>query len=122
MREESDVRVDRLVRLEVKRHLLFLPFIRQDRTDEEHETVWWYTVVQLETLLGTGDGGEHRQPVHSRLDVGSGTVFLRQHRRYTRDLILQPIAQKIARYSRRILRTFGGIIRLIMDVPALRVG
>ena len=84
----NGVRVNRLVRLEVKRHLLFLPFIRQDRTDEEHETVWWYAVVQLETLLGTGDGSKDRQAIDTRLDVRGSPVLLRQHRGNTRDLVL----------------------------------
>ena len=36
-------------------------------------------VVELETSLSGGDGGKDRKPVDTRLDVGSGSVLVRQH-------------------------------------------
>ena len=64
-----DARVDGLVRLEIERDLLFLSFIREDRSNEEHEAVGWDTVIQLETLLGRGDGCKHGETIDTRLDV-----------------------------------------------------
>ncbi len=83
-----NVRVDRLVRLEVEGNLLFLAFVCEDRSDEKNEAVWRYSVVQLQSLLGGGDGSKDGKTVDSRFDVGRSTVFLRQHSRYSRDLIL----------------------------------
>ena len=70
------IRVDGLVRLKIKRHLLFLAFISQDSADEENEPVGRHSVIQLETLLSTRDGSQHRQPIDTRLDVRGRAVFL----------------------------------------------
>ena len=56
----KDARVDGLVRLEIERDLLFLSLIGQDRANEQHEAVGWYTIIQFQALLGTSDGREHR--------------------------------------------------------------
>ena len=74
--------------LKVEGHFLLLTFVRQDRPDEQHESIWGYTVVQLETLLGRRDGGEHRETINTGLDVGCRTVLLREHGRDSGDLIL----------------------------------
>ena len=76
LRKDTDVRVDRLVGLEVERDLLLLPFVRQDGTDKKHETVRRHPVVQLETLLCGRDGRKHRESVDTGLDVRSRTVLL----------------------------------------------
>ena len=76
-RKGMDIRVDRLVGLEVERDLLLLPFVRQDGSNKKHETIRRHPVVQLETLLRRGDGREHRETVDTGLDVGRSTVFLR---------------------------------------------
>ena len=72
-------RVDGLVRLKVERNLLLFAFIRQNRTDKEHETVGRDTIVKLEALLCGRDSGQNRKTIDSRLDVGRSTIFLRQH-------------------------------------------
>ena len=82
------IRVDGLVRLEIERDLLFLPLVGQNRADEQHEAVRWHTCVQLQTLLGTRNRSQNRETVDTGLDVGRSTVFLRQHRGNTRDLVL----------------------------------
>ena len=74
--------------LEIERDLLLLALIRQDRSDEQHEAIWRDTVVQLQTLLRTGDGCKHRETIDTRFDVRRSTVLLRKHGRDTRDLIL----------------------------------
>ena len=43
--------------------------------------------VELEPLLRTGDGGQHRLPVDARLDVGGGAVLVGQHGLRLRDLL-----------------------------------
>jgi hypothetical protein len=77
------------VRFEIEGDLLFFAFIGQDGTDEQHKTVGWNSIVQLQTLLGRGDGSQYGETIHSRLDVGSGTVFLCQHGLSPGDLVLQ---------------------------------
>lgn len=83
-----DVRVDGLVRLKIKRNFLFLAFVSEDRADEEHEAVGGHSVVELEPLLGAGDGCQDGETVDSGFNVGCCTVFLRQHGRRPRYLIL----------------------------------
>ena len=56
---EGNVRVDRLVGLEVERDLLLLALIRKDHTDEKHEPVRGHTVIQFETLLRRSNSGEY---------------------------------------------------------------
>ena len=85
-----DVRIDRLVGLEVEGNFLFLALIREDGADEQHQTVRGHPVVQLETLLGGCDGGEHGETVDSGFDVGGRSILLRQHGGNTGNLILQP--------------------------------
>ena len=68
------IRVDGLVGLEIERDLLFLAFIREDRTHKEHETIRRHTVIELETLLGRCNGSQDRETVDTRFDVGSGTL------------------------------------------------
>ena len=46
-RGEPNVRINGLMRLEIEGDLLFLAFVRENRADEENETVWWYSVVEL---------------------------------------------------------------------------
>ena len=43
--------------------------------------------VKLQTCLGGGDSTQHGQAVDSALDVGSGSILVRQHLGDTRDLI-----------------------------------
>jgi hypothetical protein len=76
------------VRFEIEGYLLFLAFVGQYCPDEQNQTIWRNTVVQLQPLLSTGDRGQHRQSVDPGLDVRRSTVFLRQHGRDTGDLIL----------------------------------
>ena len=96
-----DVRIDWLVRLEVEGNFLFLAFIRQDRADEQHQTVRGHPVVQLETLLGRGDGSEHGETVNPGLDVGGRSILLRQHGGDPGNLILQPkVSDRIAILAR----------------------
>jgi hypothetical protein len=77
------------VRFEIERDFLFFSFVCEDGSDEEDETVGGHSVVQLQTLLGRGDGSEHGQTIDTRLDVGRRAVFLRQHRGRPGDLVLQ---------------------------------
>ena len=74
--------------LKVERDLLFLAFIREDRTYKEHETIRRHTIVELETLLGRCDGSQDRETVDTRFDVRRRPVLLREHGRDTGDLIL----------------------------------
>lgn len=76
------------MRFKVKGDLLFLAFVGQDCSDEQDKTVWWNAVVQLQSLLGTGDRGQYRQSIDPGLDVRRSTVLLRQHGGDTGDLIL----------------------------------
>lgn len=71
--------VDRLVGLEVNVDLLLLPFLGQDGTTEDDETILRHSVVELELLLGRGDGAQNGESIHTVLDVGSGSVLIRKH-------------------------------------------
>ena len=82
------IRVNWLVGLKIERYFLFLAFICKDSPHEQNEAVWRYAVVQLQPLLGAGDGSEHRETIDTRFNVRRSTVLLRQHGRDTRDLIL----------------------------------
>lgn len=77
------------MRFEIERDLLFLAFVRKDCADEENQTIWGHAVVKLEALLGTSDSSQHREPIHTRLDVGGGTILLREHGGCTRYLVLR---------------------------------
>ena len=126
MSEEGNVRIDGLAGFKVEGDLLLFAFVGKNSADKKYEAVRWDAVVQFETLLGTGDGSKHRETIHARLDVRGSTVLLRQHSRDTRDLVLcASVAGRRASSagdrlrSRHIGRTFGGMMRLIMEVPAL---
>lgn len=86
---ERDTRIDRFMRFKVEGNFLFLAFVGKDCAYKENQTVWGHTVVELETLLGTGDSSEYRKPVHTRLDVGGCTILLCKHGRCTGYLILK---------------------------------
>jgi hypothetical protein len=86
------------MRLEIERHLLLLSLVCQDRSYEEHQTVGRYSVVELETLLRRGDGGEDGETVHSGLDVRGGSVFLSQHVGELRDLGLWSTSGLFSRF------------------------
>jgi len=60
-----------LERLKVEVDLLLLALVGEDGTAVDDESVGWDLVVELETLLGRGDGGQNRETVDARLDVGS---------------------------------------------------
>jgi hypothetical protein len=113
------------VRFKIEGDLLFLAFVCQDRSNEQDKTVWWNTIVQLQPLLGTGYRGQYGQPVDPGLDVRRGTIFLCKHGGDTGDLILGIKDGSIS--NRRLVsttnmffvHTFGGTMRLIMEVPAL---
>lgn len=66
--------VDGLERLEIDVDLSLLSFLGQDFTTVDDQTVRGDLVVQLETLLGRGNGGQDGLSVDSRLDVGGGTL------------------------------------------------
>mmetsp|Transcript_49516 Transcript_49516/g.138648 ORF Transcript_49516/g.138648 Transcript_49516/m.138648 type:complete len:245 (+) Transcript_49516:661-1395(+) len=72
-------RVDRLERLEVDRHFFFLAILGLHLAAIEDEPIGRRTVVALQTLLRRRDGGQHRKPVHARLDARRRARLLRQH-------------------------------------------
>ena len=121
---DGNSRIYGLVRFKVEGDLLFLAFIGQDCPDEQDQAVWWDTIVQLQPLLCAGDRGQYRQSVDPGLDVGRSTVLLRQHGGDTGDLLLGDKEKGVSatndqRTSHVVCRTFGGMMRLIIDVPAL---
>ena len=66
--------VDGLEGLEIDVDLSLLSFLCQDFTTVDDQTIRRDLVVQLETLLGRGNGGQDGLSVDSRLDVGGGTL------------------------------------------------
>lgn len=66
--------VDGLERFEVNVNLSLFPFRGDDFTTVDDETVGRDFVVELETLLGGGNGRQHRQTVDPGFDVRSGTL------------------------------------------------
>ena len=66
--------VDGLEGLEIDVDLSLLSFLGQDFTTVDDQTIRGDLVVQLETLLGRGNGGQDGLSVDSRLDVGGGTL------------------------------------------------
>jgi hypothetical protein len=66
--------VDGLEGLEIDVDLSLLSFLGQDFTTVDDQAVRGDLVVQLETLLGRGNGGQDGLSVDSRLDVGGGTL------------------------------------------------
>ena len=61
--------VDWAERLEVDVDLSLLAFGGQDFTTVDDESVWWYLIVELQALLGRGNGGQDGLSVHAGLDV-----------------------------------------------------
>ena len=88
--------VDGAEGLEGVGHLLLLALLVQTRAAVNDQTVWRHLGeprhesqrlrVQLQLLLGGRDGAQHGQSVHTRFDVGGGSVFTNQHVRGVRDL------------------------------------
>lgn len=66
--------VDGLEWFEVNVNLSLFPFRGDDFTTVDDETVGRDFVVELETLLGGGNGRQHRQTVDPGFDVRSGTL------------------------------------------------
>jgi len=80
--------VDGLEGLEVDVDLALLALGGQDFTTVDDEAIGRDLGVQLQALLGRGNGGQDRQTVDSGLDVGGGTELFSQHLRGARDLVL----------------------------------
>ena len=66
--------VDGLEGLEIDVDLALLSFRGNNFTTVDDQAVGGNLVVQLETLLGRGNGRQHGQTVDTRLDVGGGTL------------------------------------------------
>ena len=98
--------VDRLERLKVNVHFLLFSLLSDDGAAVNdlikdisfilcivfiplltHQTVGRHFAVELESVLDRGDGPEHREPVHSGLDVGCCPVLISQHLGHTGNLI-----------------------------------
>ena len=62
------------MRFEIKVDLLLLALVGEDRAAVDDEAVRRDAVVELEALLGRGDGGEDGEPIDARLDVGGSTL------------------------------------------------
>jgi len=88
-----NLRVDGLVRFEIERHLLFFALVCENGPDEQDEAIGRNSVVELQPLLSTCDCGKHRESINARLDVGCGSVLLRQHGGRTGYLILEATDQ-----------------------------
>ncbi|KAH3660506.1 hypothetical protein OGAPHI_007092 [Ogataea philodendri] len=71
--------IDRLERLESNGELLFFTLLSNNFTTVHNQSVWRNRIVQLEFLLGRCDCRKHRKSVHTRFDVGSGSVLISQH-------------------------------------------
>ena len=67
--------VDGLEGLEIDVDLAFLSLGSQDFTTVDDQAIRRNLVVQLETLLGRGDGGQDRLPVDTGLDIGRRALF-----------------------------------------------
>jgi len=79
--------VDRLERFKVDVHFALLPFLGDYRSAVDDEAVFWAFAVELETLLGGGDGSEDGETVDAGFDVGGGAIFVGKHLVDTGDLI-----------------------------------
>ena len=66
---EVERSVDGLEGLKVDIDPPLLSFRSDDLTTVHDQTIGWNFGVELEALLGRGDGRENRQSVNSRLDV-----------------------------------------------------
>lgn len=67
--------------LEVDVNLPLLSFRGDNFTTVNNQSIRGNLVVQLETLLGGGNGRQNGESVHSRLDVGGGTLGFAVRRR-----------------------------------------
>jgi len=81
-------RVDRLERLKVNVHFPLLPLVRDHRPGVHDEPVRGHFRVQLETLLGRGDGPQDRLSVHPGFNVRGRPVLGLEHRLGLADLRL----------------------------------
>lgn len=66
--------VDGLEGLEIDVNLSLLSFGGDNFTTVHNQSIGGNLVVQLETLLGRGNGRQDGKTVDARLDVGSGTL------------------------------------------------
>ena len=112
-------RIDGLVRLKIERNLSLLSFVGQDSTYEKYQPIGWNAIVEFKTLLGGCDRGKYGQPVDTRLDVGGRAIFLSKSCVHTRDLVLATTESDLRTLYTSLQLTFGGMIKLIIDVPAL---
>lgn len=117
----DDVRIDGFVWLKIERNLLLLSFIREDRTNINNKSIRWHSVVELQALLRACDRREHGKPVDTRFDIRRCSVLGGQHIRRLGQRGLSSNRHLInMRISwREMVHTFGGRIKLIIDVPAL---
>lgn len=69
--------VDGLEGLEIDVNLALLALCGDDFTTVDDQTIRRDLVVQLETLLGGGNGRQNGESVDARLDVGSSTLLKR---------------------------------------------
>lgn len=80
--------VDGLERLEIDVNLALLSFGGDNFTTVHDKSIGRNLVVELKTLLGRGNGRQHGETVHTRFNVGGGTVLFSQHLCGSADLIL----------------------------------
>lgn len=81
--------VDRLEGLEVDVDLPLLTLGCDDFTAVDDQAVGRDLGVELEPLLGGGNGGQDGETVDTRLDIGSGAELFSQHLGGARDLVLR---------------------------------
>ena len=67
--------VDGLERFEVDINLALLSFRGDNFTTVHDQSIGRDLVVELQTLLSRGNGRQHGESVHSRLNVGGGTLL-----------------------------------------------
>ena len=66
--------VDGLERFEVDVNLALLSFRGDNFTTVHDQSIGRDLIVELQTLLGRGNGRQHGESIHSRLNVGGGTL------------------------------------------------
>lgn len=93
--------VDGFEGLEVNVDLAFLSLRRNDFSAIDNESIWWYLIVQLQTLLRRSNGGQDRQTIDSRFNVRGGTLqrlaIASNHPSRTRLRILLPTSSLLGR-------------------------
>ena len=67
--------IDGLERFEVDVNLALLSFRGDNFTTVHDQSIGRDLVVELQTLLSRGNGRQHGKSVHSRLNVGGGTLL-----------------------------------------------